>query len=95
MKCIDLLTTTALITLSATSCTVVKTQHHITLDHNIKIDMNMSALPKNMTHFNSPTNYVFIDSNSTEFKRHMNRAGKDSNSTMKKTINRIGRKFDL
>jgi hypothetical protein len=90
MKQGKLFSTMALAALSATSCTVVKTEHHITLDHNIKMDFNMSSLilPKTLTHINSPTNIIVLEGNATQYRRVKQWAHKESNETLSKVIDR-------
>lgn len=82
--------TLALAALSASSCTVMKSEHHITLDHNIKIDLNMSSLklPKTLTHINSPTNIIVLEGNATQYRRVKQWAHKESNETLSKVIDR-------
>ena len=90
MKRVNTINTLLLAALSATSCTVMKTEHHITLDHNIKMDLNMTSLklPKHLTHINSPTNIIVLEGNATHYRRVKQWSNIDSNETISKIINR-------
>ena len=90
MKRVNTINTLLLAALSATSCTVMKTEHHITLDHNIKMDLNMTSLklPKHLTHINSPTNIIVLEGNATHYRRIKKWSNIDSNETISKIIDR-------
>jgi hypothetical protein len=49
----------ALMTFTA-SCSTIKTEHHITLDHKITIDMNIPVIDLNLKH-----THTFLDNNLT------------------------------
>ena len=90
MKHVNTINTLLLVALSATSCTVMKTEHHITLDHNIKMDLNMTSLklPKHLTHINSPTNIIVLEGNTTRYRRVKQWSDIETNGTLSKIIDR-------
>ncbi len=50
----------ALMTFTASCSSFIKTEHHITLDHKITIDMNIPAIDLNLKH-----THAFLDNNLT------------------------------